>query len=344
MRPNPSLILFLLAVFSTTAALYSINISEDYQRTTANDVQVFPRLNAKPEAAKVLVIETGGLKLKFKQNKDSVWVAEDKFKYPASSKLIQKVISQLADMRKIAVKTRMPSRFNQIGVEPYQQADANSVFVKLKAADGEILAESIFGAQFRRNNIGVAEGTFIRHPKEQQAWLASGSIDIPSDLLSWLDTRILNIGSNEIKKIKLWDKLGRTAVVVRSNDGGQFIYQNRDGIGYLDREIAKNLFESLTKLSFVDVLPRKISEKWQSILDFEVEAYSGPKIAGQLFRGDSRKILQFSIEENALKKIALRGLADTIAYNELNKWSYFIPSWQADRFLEGLKVIEGGLQ
>ena len=344
MRPNPSLILFLLAVFSTTAALYSINISEDYQRTTANDVQVFPRLNAKPEAAKVLVIETGGLKLKFKQNKDSVWVAEDKFKYPASSKLIQKVISQLADMRKIAVKTRMPSRFNQIGVEPYQQADANSVFVKLKAADGEILAESIFGAQFRRNNIGVAEGTFIRHPKEQQAWLASGSIDIPSDLLSWLDTRILNIGSNEIKKIKLWDKMGRTAVVVRSNDGGRFIYQNRDGIGYLDREIAKNLFESLTKLSFVDVLPRKISEKWQSILDFEVEAYSGPKIAGQLFRGDSRKILQFSIEENALKKIALRGLADTIAYNELNKWSYFIPSWQADRFLEGLKVIEGGLQ
>ena len=344
MRPNPSLILFLLAVFSTMAALYSINISEDYQRTTANDVQVFPRLNAKPEAAKVLVIETGGLKLKFKQNKDSVWVAEDKFKYPASSKLIQKVISQLADMRKIAVKTRMPSRFNQIGVEPYQQADANSVFVKLKAADGEILAESIFGAQFRRNNIGVAEGTFIRHPKEQQAWLASGSIDIPSDLLSWLDTRILNIGSNEIKKIKLWDKLGRTAVVVRSNDGGRFIYQNRDGIGYLDREIAKNLFESLTKLSFVDVLPRKISEKWQSILDFEVEAYSGPKIAGQLFRGDSRKILQFSIEENALKKIALRGLADTVAYSELNKWSYFIPSWQADRFLEGLKVIKGGLQ
>ena len=344
MRPNPSLILFLLAVFSTTAALYSINISEDYQRTTANDVQVFPRLNAKPEAAKVLVIETGGLKLKFKQNKDSVWVAEDKFKYPASSKLIQKVISQLADMRKIAVKTRMPSRFNQIGVEPYQQADANSVFVKLKAADGEILAESIFGAQFRRNNIGVAEGTFIRHPKEQQAWLASGSIDIPSDLLSWLDTRILNIESNEIKKIKLWDKLGRTAVVVRSNDGDQFIYQNRDGIGYLDREIAKNLFESLTKLSFVDVLPRKTSEKWQSILDFEVEAYSGSKIAGQLVRDDSRKILQFSVKENGLKKIALRGLAGTIAYSELNKWSYFIPSWQADRFLEGLKVIEGSLQ
>ena len=344
MRPNPSLILLLLAVFSTTAALYSINISEDYQRRAADDVQVFPRLNAKPEAAKVLVIETGGLKLKFKQNKDSVWVAEDKFKYPASSKLIQKVISQLADMRKIAVKTRMPSRFNQIGVEPYQQADANSVFVKLKAADGEILAESIFGAQFRRNNIGVAEGTFIRHPKEQQAWLASGSIDIPSDLLSWLDTRILNIGSNEIKKIKLWDKLGRTAVVVRSNDGGRFIYQNRDGIGYLDREIAKNLFESLTKLSFVDVLPRKISEKWQSILDFEVEAYSGSKIAGQLFRDDSRKILQFSVKENGLKKIALRGLAGTIAYTELNKWSYFIPSWQADRFLEGLKVIEGSLQ
>ena len=89
---------------------------------------------------------------------------------------------------------------------------------------------------------------------------------------------------------------------MRSNDGGRFIYQNRDGIGYLDREIAKNLFESLTKLSFVDVLPRKISEKWQSILDFEVEAYSGSKIAGQLFRDDSRKILQFSVEENGSQK------------------------------------------
>ena len=81
-----------------------------------------------------------------------------------------------------------------------------------------------------------------------------------------------------------------------------------------------------------------------SVSDAIFEAYSGSTIAGQLFRSDSRKILQFSIEENALKKIALRGLADTIAYNELNKWSYFIPSWQADRFLEGLKVIEGGLQ
>ena len=344
MRPNPSLILFLLAAFSTIAAFYSINSSEDYQRTTANDVLVFPRLNSKPEAANALLIETGGIKLKFKQNEESVWVAEDKFKYPASSKLIQKVISQLADMRKIAVKTRMPSRFNQIGVEPYQQADANSVFIKLQGADGEILAESILGAQFRRNNIGVAEGTFIRHPKEQQAWLASGSIDIPSDLLSWLDTRILNIDSNEIKKIKIWEKPGGTAVVVRSNDDGGFIYQNRDGIGYLDREIAKNLFESLTKLSFVDVWPRKISGKWQSILYFEVEAYSGSKIAGQLFRSDSRTILQFSVKENGLKEVALRGLAGTIAYSELNKWSYAIPSWQADRFLEGLKIIEGGLQ
>ena len=316
MRPNPSLILFLLAAFSTTAALYSINSSEDYQRTTANDVLVFPRLNSKPEAANALLIETGGIKLKFTQNEESVWVAEDKFKYPASSKLIQKVISQLADMRRIAVKTRMPSRFNQIGVEPYQQADANSVFVKLQGAGGEILAESILGAQFRRNNIGVAEGTFIRHPKEQQAWLASGSIDIPSDLLSWLDTRILNIDSNEIKKIKIWEKPGGTAVVVRSNDDGGFIYQNRDGIGYLDREIAKNLFESLTKLSFVDVWPRKISGKWQSILYFEVEAYSGSKIAGQLFRSDSRTILQFSVKENGLKEVALRGLAGTIAYGK----------------------------
>ena len=344
MRPNPSLILFLLAVFSTTAALYSINSSEDYQRTIADNVIVFPRLNAAPEAANVLFIETGALKLKFKQNAESVWVAENKFKYPASSKLIQKVISQLADMRKIAVKTRMPSRFNQIGVEPYQKADANSVFVKLQGADGEILAESILGAQFKRNNIGVAEGTFIRHPKEQQAWLASGSIDIPSDLLSWLDTRILNIELNEIKKIKFWEKLGGTAVVLRSNDEREFIYQNQDGIGYLDRKIAKNLFESFTKLSFVDVWPRKTSENWQSILNFEVEVYSGSKIAGQLFRGDSRKILQFSVDENALKKIALRRVADTIAYSELNKWSYAIPAWQADRFLQGLKVIKGGLQ
>ena len=164
MRPNPSLILFLLAVFSTTAALYSINSSEDYQRTTADDVIVFPRLNAKPESANVLLIETGGLKLKFKQNEGSVWIAEDKFDYPASSKLIQKVISQLADMRKIAVKTRMPSRFNQIGVEPYQQADANSVFIKLQGADGEILAESILGAQFRRNNIGTVSYTHLTLP------------------------------------------------------------------------------------------------------------------------------------------------------------------------------------
>ena len=344
MKLNSSLILFLLAVSSTVAALYSINSSEDYQRTTFDNAPVFPRLNAKPEAANALLIETGGLKLKFKQNEDSVWIAEDKFEYPASSKLIQNVISQLADMRKIAIKTKMPSRFNQIGVEPYQNADANSVFVKLQGADGEILAESILGAQFRRNNIGVAEGTFIRHPKEQQAWLASGSIDIPSDLLSWLDTRILNIESKEIKKIKLFGKLGATAVVARTNDHSGFIYQNRDGVGYLDGETPKNLFESLTKLSFVDVWPRKTSEKWQSILYFEVEASSGSKIAGELFRGDSRKILHLSVEKNALKKPASRGLGETIAYSELDKWSYVIPSWQADRFLEGLKVIEGGLR
>ena len=92
--------------------------------------------------------------------------------------------------------------------------------------------------------------------------------------------------------------------MVRSNDDDQFIFfQNRDGIGYLDREIAKNLFESLTKLSFVDVWPRKISGKWQSILYFEVEAYSGSKIGGQLFGDDSRTILQFSVKENGLKRL-----------------------------------------
>ncbi len=344
MKRGSSLILVLMAVFSGGAAFYSISSSKDYLYVLGNGNLVFPLLHAAPEKAKLLSIEAGERRLKFKQQGDFVWVSENKFGYPASSVLLKKVISQLADMRKIEAKTKMASRYNQIGVESPYQPGANSVLVRLEGANGEVLAESILGAQFRRNNIGIAEGTFIRHPKKQQAWLASGNIEIPNNLVSWLDTRITNFGPTEIKQIKLWLEPGNMAIVDRPEYKSAFIYQNRLGVGYLDKEISKELSKCLSKLSFLDVWPRNRAKKRIPVLKFEVETFSGKKISGQLFESHKQKILQLSAEEEDTREKLIQVSLEKKIYSELNKWTYVIPSWQAERFLVGLTLLKGDVQ
>ena len=334
-----------MAVFSSGVAFYSISSSKDYLYVLGNGNLVFPLLHAAPEKVKLLSIEAGERRLKFKQQGDFVWVAEDKFGYPASSVLLKKVISQLADMRKIEAKTKMASRYHQIGVESPYQPGANSVLVRLEGANGEVLAESILGAQFRRNNIGIAEGTFIRHPKKQQAWLASGNIEIPNNLVSWLDTRITNFEPMEIKQIKLWLEPGNMAIVNRSEyKKSAFIYQNRLGVRYLDKKISKELSKCLSKLSFLDVWPRNLAKKRIPVLKFEVETFSGQKISGQLFESHKQKILQLSAEEDDTREKLTQVSLEKKIYSELNKWTYVIPSWQAERFLVGLTLLKGDVQ
>ena len=143
MKRGSSLILVLMAVFSSGVALYAISSSKDYLYVLGNGKLAFPLLHATPEKAKLLSIEAGDRRLKFKQKGDFVWVAEDKFGYPASSVLVKKVISQLAGMRKIEAKTKMASRYHQIGVESPYQPGANSVLVRLEGANGEVLAELV---------------------------------------------------------------------------------------------------------------------------------------------------------------------------------------------------------
>ena len=115
------------------------------------------------------------------------------------------------------------------------------------------------------------------------------------------------------------------------------------GVRYLDKKISKELSKCLSKLSFLDVWPRNLAKKRIPVLKFEVETFSGQKISGQLFESHKQKIIQLSAEEDSREKPIQVSLG-TKFYSELNKWTYVIPSWQAERFLVGLTHLKGDAQ
>jgi hypothetical protein len=132
-------------------------------------------------------------------------------------------------MRLIEPKTRQPERFSRLEVEDVDAEDARSRSVRLEDADGEVLAEAIFGKQRNRLTGVQQSGTYLRMPGDEQSWLASGGLEIASEVTAWLDSSIMDVASEEIRRIEL-DPLDADAYVV-ARGRGRDVHRRGSGRG-----------------------------------------------------------------------------------------------------------------
>ena len=187
---------------------------------TEHEVYAFPELRGHLNELKAIHLLAAAEKpVVTLVNTDKGWTVQEKYGYPANLGKLRGLLLDLADIRLLEAKTANAQHYPELGVEPITAAEAKGLLIKLEG-QGQT-AELIIG------NPGKQGGTFVRRPADKQSWLASAVMIIDKDPEHWLDTALLDIGTDQIAEIRL-EKPGAAPLRLFKQQAGDSSFQIAD--------------------------------------------------------------------------------------------------------------------
>ncbi len=167
---------------------------------------MFPALAENSQDLSELSIETRTYRIDL-HKVDGTWVAANLGDYPVVPDAIAQIVAGLSQMTVVEDKTSNPDWYQYIGVnDPTADLPAGvtpGVHIRAVAANGDVLADAIFGAASA--SIGYARdgGSFVRRAGERQAWLVTGSINVPGFEQDWFG-QLLSIPGPQVERITIF--------------------------------------------------------------------------------------------------------------------------------------------
>jgi Domain of unknown function (DUF4340) len=203
MSPRRFAVLAAITVLATVAAVLAVASQPAVTTLHFVDEPAFPALREDPDAVAKIVLTTPEGTITLVRETGDRWSAMERYGYPVDRKRVRELVVALADMRLIERKTAQPERYPRLQVEAPDAANAQSRLVRLESADGQVLAEAIIGKQRYRLTGTEPSGTYLRRPDEAQSWLASGGVQIEPAVARWLDSEIVDIPPEAIRRVEI---------------------------------------------------------------------------------------------------------------------------------------------
>lgn len=250
MQPKRFLILLLVTIAISAAAVASYFTQQRTDAMTVTGVPMLPELDGKVETVATIEVMTGsgGYTL---ERRDGTWVSLADHGYPVRETRVNRLLVGLATLERLEAKTARTELYPRIHVEDPDSPEATSRLVRLKDRDGTLLTEIIVGKQ-RHARTGQADhGTYVRRPGEARAWLAAGFVDLWDETYPWLDSMVLDVAPGEIERIEIDPAFGPRLLAVRPERGAEAmgvagVPQGRR----LDRQAVRDLGDLLSGVRF----------------------------------------------------------------------------------------------
>jgi hypothetical protein len=171
---------------------------------------VFPGLTSRLNGLKTVVITSRDGEITF-EREGKAWVSKERAGYPVDGAKLAALIVQMAQMRKIEAKTRLPQKYDRLNLEDPKKPGSRAKEVVLRDNNGKTLADMIVGK--RKFTLGTKEnGIYVRLPGQAQTWLASGDIDVGTKPSEWLMSKIADVKSDAIKRVAVTQPDGSKVV------------------------------------------------------------------------------------------------------------------------------------
>jgi hypothetical protein len=157
--------------------------------------------------------KTGAFHVRLQQGK---WVIAERNNFPADPSQVRSTALGLADLSLIEPKTGRADWLSYVGlIAPDKGGDG--VAVKISDTDGKSLGELLAGHTEGAADALGRNTLYVRHPNENQSWLARGSLTLKSNVTDWLDRNVLNIARDRIKGATVTPTKGPSYTVQRDN-------------------------------------------------------------------------------------------------------------------------------
>jgi len=277
------------------------------------------------------------------------WQVEQMDGYRANWPALQTLLAALAQARVQEQKTDKPEYYARLGVEGVDAENAGSVLLRISVGDQTTAILVGREAQGR-------SGQYVRLQDAQGSVLLDRNLDVSTEQLDWVDSRIVDINASEVAEVEIIHPQGERLFVTRiSADQTDF-----DLVGLpLDREIksswAVNSLGSMFSLLDMNTVRSVESVDWSNAVKIRMLLFSGVEILADLVEIDDEYLLrlhashpaanvvgsppgesEISIEQQDIEKRAEEDVATTVEgiNRKVMGWAYGISSQKYDAMVK----------
>jgi hypothetical protein len=184
------------------------------------------------------------------------WVLPARGNYPADFDQVRHTLIGLAALEAVEPKTARADWLPYIGLDMPPKGSGTVITVSDKA--DKTLAAVVIGNSADLNNAQGASGVFVRHPGDNQSYLARAVFTLHGNVADWLETGVMSIEPARLNTVTLTPIQGAPFTVARDHqsDREYKLAGAPPPKGFAVNPVSVNLIPQLiTGFAFVDVQP-----------------------------------------------------------------------------------------
>jgi hypothetical protein len=280
---------------------------------------VFPGLADRLNELAWIRVSRGATKVDF-ANVAGHWVVIDKDNYPAAPAKLHWLLLGLAELTLVEPDAAEADRSARVNVNG--AAAGKPTLIALRGRTGSTVAE----ANVATAAAGGTDAVYIHKPGAERASLARGSLELPGDLLGWLDRGIIDLPQARIASLKLTGVEGATLAVKRDSPDAAFAIADLPEGARLKTDAGlSDLAGALAGLAFDDVKPLASIELPASRLArAEFTSFDGLAIDLRLFAHQGADWVAVAASGSGAAETESKAINEKLA-----RWTYAIPADRA---------------
>ena len=276
------------------------------------------------------------------------WQLEQMHGYRADWPRLRDMLAILAQARVIEAKTDKPEYYARLGVEDIDAEDAAGALLKI-GIDGAG-TEVIIG-----NEPQGRSGQYARMAGQATSVQLDRAIDVATETLSWLDTGIVDVDSNEVAEVEIIHPDAQRVLVTKVS-AGQADFELVDmpeGRELTSSWAVNSLGSALSLLDLEAVYPDDGAD-WPDAVRMRVLTFSGMEVIAETLERDGEYLLRLQASQPraavaeaqpaeaidpAIEEVEAQAEADVAAaVDEINArvsgWVYAIAKYKYDAMVK----------
>ena len=296
---------------------------------------VFPGLADRLGELAWVRVSHGTTKVDF-SNVAGRWVVIEKDNYPADPARLHRLFVGLAGLT--LIEPDAPDTGSSATMSLDNTATGAPTQIVLRSRTGDTVADASISTVPVAAAGGGADLVYVRKTGAEHASVARGSLEVPGDLLSWLDRGIVDLPPARVAAVKLTAADGATLAIRRAGPEAAFAVTDLpEGTQVTDAARLSDLPGALEGLVFDDVKPLASIELPQSgLARAEFAASDGLAIRLRLFPRDGADWVAVAASGTGAAAAESSAINDRVA-----RWAYEIPAARAKLLRTRLDDLTG---
>lgn len=276
MQPRNFVILAAVAGLSLGLAGAALLMQDRPSSSSTLDQPLAPSLSSKiNDVARIEVSGPDGTAT-LERREGRGWVVLEKGGFAADERAIVALLRKLSELRIVEAKTALGDRLPRLELEDPTKAGAKSRSVVLKDAAGQLLDSLVVGKRAFGIFGAGRTGTYVRLANSTQAYLTDSEIELPTGVIEWMSTDIIDLAEDRVKLVSLEPEGGVLVTTSRaSSEAAEFDLAGIPAGRVADQTKLSELSRVFSQLSLIDIRPVAEVAFYEAPQRVRVETFDG---------------------------------------------------------------------